>query len=485
MGAVVNDSGRVAAARAGSIGGVVTGAVVIAAAVVPLVLAVVAAVLTQRMAVDARLARGQHVASATATLIGVARESASLADLDTVGASINAAIDDEVDAVVVRDNDDNPLFVAMAPTVDAAGLSASLERPQSGSFVVDAEVRERDRQSGTMAPIARVQVRLRAPEPPLVLLFGIMFLGVVASIVVVAVTLRRLRKRAFGPLFNITSALQRAAAGDVAGALAVVDDARSPWQRPLAEIDTLTDAFDALLRATREREGLKAQLAQGMGEQVASRGAFSEQAPRVADVAVVVVDVRDFTALQASLSPELAVAFVDRLLTAFVLVVERHGGHVERFLADGIVALFGAPNASADAVVRAAACAVDLEVSARHLVEAERALGTPRFVVGVGVAAGKSPVGVVGPPSRRAFMALGEVPARAKKIQQEAKSQALGVLVDDVVYAAAKDALPHTTWKKLPPLVVRGVGVPLTLYRPQRVARDNDDVTAMIMARRP
>jgi class 3 adenylate cyclase len=472
--------------RGGRLEHLIIGAVVVSAVVVPTLLAAAAGVVMQSMAVDARLARGQQVASATATLVGVARETANLADLDVAGAYVNAAIDDDVEGVVVTDHEGNTIFVAMAPYLDSEALLTSLALPPDNVFVVDAAVQERDRISGVEVPVATVKVRLRAPAMPIGFLAALFGVGLVAVVTVVVVVVGVIRRRALSPLSLVTAALKRAAAGDTDAALKDVDDARDPNRRPLQEVDALFDAFDALLRASNERAGLQKQLAQGMGAQVATLPpSLVQDAPREAEVAVVVVDVRDFTALQASLSPTLAVAFVDRLLSSFVSVVERHGGHVERFLGDGVVALFGAPNASPDAVVRAAACAVDLEVTARHLVETEREHGVPRFMVGVGVAAGTSAVGVVGPPSRRVFMALGEVPARARKIQQEAKSQSLGVLVDDVVYAAAKAALPHTSWKKLPPMVIRGLGVPLTLYRPQRVERENDDVTALVGARRP
>jgi class 3 adenylate cyclase len=103
-----------------------------------------------------------------------------------------------------------------------------------------------------------------------------------------------------------------------------------------------------------------------------------------------------------------------------------------------------------------------------------------RFVVGVGVASGSATVGAVGPPRRRVYQAMGDVPALARKVQQEAKNQGLGVLVSEAVFTAARDVGSGITWKKLPPMVMRGVGMPVTLYRPERPARANDDVTALV-----
>ena len=320
-------------------------------------------------------------------------------------------------------------------------------------------------------------VGLRRPSLPLGVLLAFAGAAVAAAVLVAAAVVSVLRRRVLVPLSAVTTGLSRVAAGEANV------DVDASLHSSMAEIDDLVDAFDALVRGVRERGALVARLSQGMGAQVARDAQALERPPRQQHVAVLFVDVRDFTPLQASLGPELAMGFLDRVLSGFVGVVERHGGHVERFLGDGLVALFGAPVESADAVARAAACAVDLEVFARKLGEAEKDR-VPRFVIGVGVAAGVAVVGAVGPPSRRIFAAMGEVPALARRVQQEAKAQGLTVLVTEDVFAAAVGAVDHVQWKKLPPMVVRGVGMPLTLYRPERTKRRNDDVTAIVDLRR-
>lgn len=476
----------------------VVGAVVVASLVVPTTLVAAAGVTFWRSAVEAQVARGQQVAATTATLIAVARESGSAADLAVATAFVRAVISDDVFAVVVLDaqqaivtSGQGSAFAdgrAALQVMEAQEQQAQQPRGQGqgpgAGVVVDATILERDRQTGVQTPGGRVLVGLKRPSVPVRLVVGFAVVGVALAAGVALLLVSLLRRRALWPLSAVTRGLQAVAGGDLGVAAAAVDDVRTPGQRPLKEIDALLDAFDALVRGEKERQRLTTRLEQGMGSQVARDQHSLERAPSQQAVAVVVVDVRDFTALQASLKPELAVGFVDRLLSTFVAVVERHGGHVERFMGDGLVALFGAPTPTVDYISSALACAVDLEVAARHLVEAEKARGVPRFVVGIGVAAGTATVGAVGPASRRSFAAMGEVPALARKIQQEAKNQGFTVLVGEEVYAAAKNAVAGLTWKKLPPMVIRGVGMPQTLYRPERPARANDDVTALVAALR-
>jgi class 3 adenylate cyclase len=476
----------------GSLSRLVTGAVVVASAVVPLILVAVAASLLWRGAVDAQVARGQQVATTTATLLGVANETGSAADLDVARAYVGAVVGDgsgDLEAIVATDPTGAVVVGAAGGryadvTTGLAALSAQSSSALPG-VVVDATITARDRRSRAEAPAGRVLVGLRPPPMPWRVVIGLGLLGMALVAAVILVVTSLLRRRAILPLEDLTRGLLAVGEGRVDAGVAEIDQVRNPGVRPVREVEGLLDAFDAMVRGVRDRQALLSRLEQGVGAQVAADASILEAPPRRADVSVVVVDIRDFTALQASLRPEQVGAFVDAVLSAFVTVVERHGGHVERFLGDGLVAIFGAPRATPDHAVRACACALDLEAAARRLAEQGQEQGVARFVVGVGVASGSATVGAVGPPRRRVYQAMGDVPALARKIQQEAKNQGLGALVSDVVFAAAREGLVGVTWKKLPPMVMRGVGVPVTLYRPERLARDHDDVTALVGRRSP
>lgn len=474
---------------AGSLSRLVTGAVVVASAVVPLVLVGAASALLWRGAIDAQVARGQQVAATTATLLGVANETGSPADLDVARAFVGAVVGDgsgDLEGIVATDAAGALVVGAASPRLGtAAAALTTLSQSSAPGVVIDATITARDRRSRAEAPAGRVLVGLRAPQMPWRVVLGLGLLGAALAAGVTLIVTSLLRRRAVFPLEDLTRGLLAVGEGRIEAGVDEIDQVRSPGVRPVREVEGLLDAFDAMVRGVRERQALLSRLEQGVGAQVAADASILEAPPRRADVSVVVVDIRDFTALQASLRPEQVGAFVDAVLSSFVTVVERHGGHVERFLGDGLIAIFGAPRAIPDHAVRACACALDLEATARRLAEQGQQQGVARFVVGVGVASGSATVGAVGPPRRRVYQAMGDVPALARKVQQEAKNQGLGVLVSDAVFAAAREGLAGVTWKKLPPMVMRGVGMPVTLYRPERPARDRDDVTALVGRSRP
>ena len=487
-----------AARRRLSLAHTVVVAVVLGCLAVPALLVGVAAVLADRAAVETQVARGQQLAMSAATLMGVARDSGSGADIAVLRAFMRAVVANDVGYLVVAlppmEPGGPPFILAVEaqtglmdgdPYVEGLRL---LQTPPHGYVVVNAAVQERDRSSGSEQGVGQVAVGVVRPGPPLRAVVGFLVAGICTALGVALVLVGILRRRLIRPLQLVTRGLKRVARGEVD---VDVDDLRQPGARPPREIEALIDGFDALVATTRERGQLKARLQQGMGVQVAADESVLERPPSKADVAVLVVDIRDFTPLQASLTPEQSVALLDTLLSAMVGVVDRHGGHVERFLGDGLVALWGAPSPAADAAAAAAAiaAALDIEAVVATIVADGKKNGIPRFVVGIGVSWGSAVVGAVGPASRRFFAAMGEVPALARKVQQEAKSQGVTILVSEPAFLATTGTssaspatsalLRHVSWKRLPPMVLRGVGMPVTLYRPERLARQNDGVTVV------
>src|SRR5439155_10600273 len=79
----------------------------------------------------------------------------------------------------------------------------------------------------------------------------------------------------------------------------------------------------------------------------------------VKDVTVMFIDIRGFTRRSASESPERVVDLLNRFFTLAFAAVWRHG-HVNKFLGDGLMALFGVPRPSDDHADRAVAAALDL-----------------------------------------------------------------------------------------------------------------------------
>ncbi len=120
-------------------------------------------------------------------------------------------------------------------------------------------------------------------------------------------------------------------------------------------------------------------------------------------IAVVFSDIRGFTAFAESHEPEAVVAMLNRYLHAQADVVVRHGGDIDKFVGDEIMARFSGP----DMVLRASRASVDM-VAVVEALDGAHAGRAGRAAVGVGVSVGDAVLGAMGAEQRMDFTAIGD-----------------------------------------------------------------------------
>jgi adenylate cyclase len=138
------------------------------------------------------------------------------------------------------------------------------------------------------------------------------------------------------------------------------------------------------------------------------------------------------------MAPESVIAILTRYHEIALQVIERHGGQVDKFLGDGILATFGAVQGSAtyaaDAM-RAARTVIEALSTAGHEFTT---LGWPRrFDVGASVACGAVTAGVVGARGRLEFTVIGNAVNLAAKLESANKPQGTRALTDADSHALA------------------------------------------------
>ncbi|MBO0345135.1 adenylate/guanylate cyclase domain-containing protein [Roseibium limicola] len=156
--------------------------------------------------------------------------------------------------------------------------------------------------------------------------------------------------------------------------------------------------------------------------------------------AILYVDLRSFTATASTLSPAMVMAVLAHYQNMAVAEIEATGGHVDKFLGDGILATFGAvaPSGSfaADAL-RAAQAVISRVENNQHLF---RDAGWPGDLrLGSAVASGPVMVGTVGTAERLEFTVIGNAVNRAAKLEDANKRQSSKALTDAETLALARD----------------------------------------------
>jgi adenylate cyclase len=154
-------------------------------------------------------------------------------------------------------------------------------------------------------------------------------------------------------------------------------------------------------------------------------------------VTVLMSDIRDFTTLSESLPPEKVVDALNTLLGAMTQVIMRHGGSIDNFVGDAIVAVFGVPVTKPDDAARAVACAVEMQ-NAMAAVNAENEeRGLPRLAIGIGLNTGEVVAGNIGSDMRIKYSVIGGPVNVAARLQGLASGGQ--VFASEATFAEVRD----------------------------------------------
>ncbi|HJW60218.1 MAG TPA: adenylate/guanylate cyclase domain-containing protein, partial [Actinomycetota bacterium] len=138
------------------------------------------------------------------------------------------------------------------------------------------------------------------------------------------------------------------------------------------------------------------------------------------EATIVFSDIRGFSSLAERLPPREVAEVVGRHLTAMVEVVTSHGGVLDKFAGDAVMAVFGAPRPAADHARRALECAAAMQRRQLALNDAAGHTGLPAFQIGIGINTGTVIAGTLGGPGRLDYTVLGDAVNIAQRLQSEA-----------------------------------------------------------------
>jgi len=155
-------------------------------------------------------------------------------------------------------------------------------------------------------------------------------------------------------------------------------------------------------------------------------------------VSVVFADVVGFTPLAEARQAEQIVGLLNELFSMLTEIVFRHGGTVDKFIGDCIMAVWGAPVSQEDHATRALAAAEDMMRFLETANEGWKEKYDVEIRLGIGVNSGEAIVGNIGSDKRMEYTVIGDVVNVAARL--EAIAQPNQVLVSEATHALVGDA---------------------------------------------
>jgi adenylate cyclase len=283
--------------------------------------------------------------------------------------------------------------------------------------------------------------------------------GIVIAVVIVLASVASLlvSQGISSPLVMLSQVALRVQNGDLSAQVEV---------KSADEVGVLGHAFNTMTHGLREREREREVFGRVVSPEVREKLLSGQLAlgGETRRVSVLFSDIRGFSTMVETASPNEAVTFLNEYLTEMTEAVQSHGGYINNFIGDAIVVIFGAP--------------LDLAEKERHAVEAAMAMrqrlaelnrrrlerGVSAIRSGIGISTGEAVAGQIGSMERLQYTVIGDAVNVAARLETLTKEQPdFPILINE----ATADALKNNAeigLKSLGPYQVKGRTEPVQVY---------------------
>lgn len=147
-------------------------------------------------------------------------------------------------------------------------------------------------------------------------------------------------------------------------------------------------------------------------------------------VTLIFTDIRNFTTLSESAPSDQVVIWLNDYFGRMQAIIERRGGHINKFLGDGLMVVFGAPESRGDAeeAQAAVACGLEMLEAVEKMNNDWQGTGRPVVKIGVGIHTGEATCGVVGSERRLEYTIIGDTVNLASRLESTTKEYGVPLL---------------------------------------------------------
>jgi len=206
--------------------------------------------------------------------------------------------------------------------------------------------------------------------------------------------------------------------------------------------------------ASLDQEELRRQLSSAID---ASLSASTDAESR--EVTILLSDLRGFTSLAESYSSIAIVEALNRYLACMSEIIVRHGGSIDKFMGDSIMALFGAPRTQQNHINAALNCAIEMQQAMAQINQQNQVHGMASWYMGIGINTGEVVACNLGSALHSEYTVIGDEVNLASRV--EAHTLRGQILLSENTYQHAKDYIEIGDINQVQ---VKGKQLPVTMY---------------------
>jgi len=231
-----------------------------------------------------------------------------------------------------------------------------------------------------------------------------------------------------------------------------------------------------------EEKRVRSTMARYMSAEVADQLLAAGEAELVGKdqrVSIMFSDVRGFTKMSEQLGPRETVSVLNSYFTDMVDVILDHGGILDKYIGDAIMALFGAPFPKPEDPDNALAAANDMMGKLKAFNARQQAAGLMELEIGVGLATGDVVVGNIGSVKRMEYTVIGDAVNLASRLEGANKFYGTRILLSDFTVASLK---APALLREIDLLRVKGQDRPVAVFEAVgwRAAENYDQLAALL-----
>jgi adenylate cyclase len=230
------------------------------------------------------------------------------------------------------------------------------------------------------------------------------------------------------------------------------------------EFGDLAAGFNAMVDGLRQERVIRALFGRYVSPQVAAHAIEHGAMPggRTVEATVLFADIWGFTALGERMPPDTLIALLNRYFTTMATVITEHGGLVNKFGGDSLLAVFGMPlNPLEDHPTRAVQAAVGMHFALEAFNDDQRRRGESPLQIGIGIATGTVVAGNVGSEDRLEYTVIGDTVNLASRLESMTRIVDAEVLLNE---QAARAVQSWATLRYIDEVDIKGKSKPVPVF---------------------